>query len=133
MDKNNVATGRYNRNLNARQQTPALKAKNLSKVIRRFPPNEKDRTPTPSFIEKLNSLCQRKFLDKSARQTLSGRVKKADNKSSIEKKYTFPIDFANQKNHLEIEAEFNKLAEEWRAETRMLSLVTQKGSYGIMG
>jgi hypothetical protein len=30
---------------------------------------------------------------------------------------------------LELEAEFNTLAEEWRAETRMLSLVTQKSMH----
>ncbi|MEK0194722.1 hypothetical protein [Microcoleus anatoxicus] len=35
--------------------------------------------------------------------------------------YKYPI-----KSHVEIEAEFNSLVEEWRAQTRMLSLVTQK-------
>jgi hypothetical protein len=35
--------------------------------------------------------------------------------------YKYPI-----KSHLEIEAEFNSLVEEWRDQTRMLSLVTQK-------
>jgi hypothetical protein len=33
------------------------------------------------------------------------------------------------KKNLELEAEFNRLAEEWRAETRMLSLVTQKSMH----
>lgn len=35
--------------------------------------------------------------------------------------YKYPI-----KSHIEIEAEFNSLVEEWRDQTRMLSLVTQK-------
>ncbi|MFM9264640.1 hypothetical protein [Tychonema sp. BBK16] len=35
--------------------------------------------------------------------------------------YKYPI-----KSHVELEAEFNSLVEEWRDQTRMLSLVTQK-------
>ena len=38
--------------------------------------------------------------------------------------YKYPI-----KNKLELEAEFNRLAEEWHEETRMLSLVTQKSMH----
>lgn len=38
--------------------------------------------------------------------------------------YKYPI-----KSKLKLEAEFNNLAEEWRTETRMLSLVTQKSMH----
>ncbi len=38
--------------------------------------------------------------------------------------YKYPV-----KSHVELEAEFNSLVEEWRVQTRMLSLVTQKSMH----